>query len=161
VIEYLKVFTWRGADEIAELERATVEEPYKRLAQRALADDLTTLVHSAEDAAAANQAAQALFGRDELRDLDEQTLRGVAAEIGAADLPWGTEAPSVVDALAASGVVASRSAGRRAIVEGGAYVNNTKVTDPDALLTEDDLIHGQWVILRRGKRTVGGVVAQR
>ncbi len=161
VIEYLKVFTWRSAEEIAALERATVEEPHKRLAQRALADDLTTMVHSAEDAAAANQAGQALFGRDELRDLDEQTMRGVLAEIGAVDLPWPDEGRSVVDALAASGVVASRSAARRAIVEGGAYVNNAKVTDPDALLSANDLIHGQWVILRRGKRTVGGVVARR
>lgn len=161
VIEYLKVFTWRSADEIAELERATADEPHKRLAQRALADDLTSMVHSPEDAVTANRAAQALFGRDDLGELDEPTLRGVAAEIGAVDLAWGADGPSVADAMAASGVVASRSAARRAISEGGAYVNNTKVTDPDARLTTDVLIHGRWVILRRGKRTVGGVVAQR
>ncbi|HIT76286.1 MAG TPA: tyrosine--tRNA ligase [Candidatus Avipropionibacterium avicola] len=161
VVEYLKVFTWRSAEEIEELARATAETPHKRLAQRALADDLTTMVHSAEDAAAANRAGQALFGRDELRDLDEATVAGVAQDIGAAAIAWGAEPPSVADALAASGVVASRSAARRAITEGGAYVNNVKVSDVDARLGDEDLLHGRWVVLRRGKRTVGAVVAER
>jgi len=161
VVEYLKVFTWRSAEEIDELARATREEPHRRLAQQVLADDVTTLVHGPEETAAAKQAAAALFGRSELRDLAAPVLAAVFAEIGATELDatvGAGGAPSVVDALEASGVVASKSAGRRAIAEGGAYVNNTKVTDPDAVLTADDLLHGRYVVLRRGKRTVGGVV---
>lgn len=157
VIEYLKVFTDRSAEEIAELEVATREEPHRRRAQRALADDLTSLVHSPEDAAAANRAADALFGRDELRELPASVLAGVFSEIGAAEVPGGDGLPTVVDALAAAGVVASKSAARRTIAEGGAYLNNTKVTDPDARLTSEDLLDGQYAVLRRGKRTVGGV----
>ena len=158
VVEYLKVFTNRSVEEIDELERATREEPHRRLAQRALADDLTALVHSQQEAEAANRAAAALFGRDDLSELPERVLRGVFQEIGAADLSDSRELPSVVDALAASGVVASKSAARRAIAEGGAYLNNQKVTDPDARMTEQDLIHGRYTLLRRGKRTVGGVL---
>ena len=161
VVEYLRVFTDRSDDEIAELERATRDEPYRRLAQRALADDLTALVHSPEDAQAAARAAAALFGRDDITDLPEQVLRGVFQEIAATPLPDSRELPTVVDALAISGVVASKSAARRTLAEGGAYLNNTKVTDPDARLTEHDLVHGRYVLLRRGKRTVAGLVIGR
>ncbi|MFW6599521.1 tyrosine--tRNA ligase [Propionibacteriaceae bacterium Y2011] len=156
VIDYLKVFTNRTRDEVAELERLTEAEPYRRHAQRALADDVVTVVHSAAEAAGAATAAEALFGRKDLSELDADTLAGVFAEIGGTALPGG-ELPSVVDALEASGVVGSKSAARRTIAEGGAYVNNTKVTDPDATLTRADLLHGRYVVLRRGKRTVGGV----
>src|SRR5699024_2929382 len=131
VVEYLRVFTDRSDDEIAELERATRDEPYRRLAQRALADDLTALVHSPEDAQAAARAAAALFGRDDITDLPEQVLRGVFQEIAATPLPDSRELPTVMDALAISGVVASESAARRTLAEGGAYRNHTKGTDQD------------------------------
>lgn len=158
VIEYLKVFSPRDRDEIARLEIETLERPQLRAAQRALADDVTTLVHSAADARAANDAAQALFGRGELRELSQEALTAVGAEIGIAEVsPTGTpgEWPSVVDLLEATGVAASKSAARRAVAEGGAYVNNVKVSDVEARLTEADLLPGRLVILRRGKRTVG------
>jgi tyrosyl-tRNA synthetase len=98
-----------------------------------------------------------LFGRSELRDLDERTLAAVAKELGAATVHAGAGLPTVVDALAASGVVPSKSAARRAIEEGGAYVNNVKVSDPDAALTSEDLLQGRFVIVRRGKKTVGAL----
>ena len=158
VIDLLRVFSPRSQDEIAELETATRERPQARAAQHALADDVTTLVHSEADTFAANAAAQALFGRADLADLSLETLSAVSAEIGAVALRLpgdGDEWPSVVDLLEASGVVGSKSAGRRAITEGGAYLNNVKVADPRARLVRDDLLHGRFVVLRRGKRTVG------
>jgi tyrosyl-tRNA synthetase len=157
VIEYLKVFTRRGPEEIAELERQTREAPHLRAAQHALADDVTTLVHSEEDTRAANQAAEALFGRSDLETLPATVLRDVATELHAPDVKTEGELPTFVDVLEASGVVPSRSAARRAIGEGGAYLNNTKVTDPDRRLEPRDLLAGDFVVVRRGKRTVGAV----
>jgi tyrosyl-tRNA synthetase len=102
-------------------------------------------------------AAAALFGRSDLAELSESVLAGVVAEIGGVELAYDGEPPSVVDLLERSGVVNSRSAGRRAIREGGAYLNNRKVLDEDATVSPDDLLAGRFVILRRGKRTVGAV----
>jgi tyrosyl-tRNA synthetase len=159
VIEYLKVFSERSRAEIEHLERQTRERPELRAAQRALADDVTALVHSPADRDAAVAAAAALFGRSELTDLSESVLASVVAEVGGAQIPREAGMPAVADALFHSGVVPSKAAGRRAIAEGGAYVNNRKVTDPEAELREEDLLHGRYVILRRGKKTVGALVA--
>ncbi len=157
VIEYLKIFSTRSAEEIADLETQTREKPHLRAAQRALADDITDLVHSVEEREAATAAAAALFGRSDLQALPAATLEAAVAELGAGELPPLSESPSVIDALVAAGVVASRSAGRRAIEEGGAYINNVKVTDVDALLQPEDVLAGRWVVVRRGRRTVGAV----
>lgn len=161
VMQYLRVFSERPKDELDDLGAQQAEKPFLRVAQRALADDVTDLVHGREQRRGAEAAAAALFGRSELRELDQPTLAAVADELGAAPLPAGHELPSVVDALVAAGVVASRSAGRRAIEEGGAYVNNVKVTDADAVLTPDDLLAGRWVVVRRGRKTVGAVTIER
>jgi tyrosyl-tRNA synthetase len=157
VIEYLKVFSERSPDEIAELAEQTREQPHRRAAQRVLADDVTALVHSPAERDAAIAAAAALFGQSELADLSESVLAGVVAEVGGVPIPPGAHLPSVAEALTNSGVVSSKAAGRRAIVEGGAYVNNRRVTDPDATLAEQDLLHGRYIILRRGKKTVGAL----
>jgi tyrosyl-tRNA synthetase len=157
VIEYLRVFSPRSRDEIAELARQTAEQPHLRVAQKALADDVTDLVHAPAEREAAVAAASALFGRGSLDELAPETLAGLVAEVGGVRLPGtGTEV-SVVDLLERSGVVPSRGAARRAIAEGGAYLNNHRVTDPDSVLGPDDLLHGRYAILRRGKKTVGAV----
>jgi tyrosyl-tRNA synthetase len=157
VVEYLKVFSPRSREEIDELARQTVEQPYLRAAQKALADDVTDLVHSPAERRAAVDAASALFGRASLEDLDADTVAGVVAEVGGTRVP-GTGSPlSMVDLLERSGVVASRGAARRAIAEGGAYLNNRRMTDPEALVEPHDLLHGRYAILRRGKKTVGAV----
>ena len=156
VVDYLKVFSERPRDEIDDIAARSAEAPHLRIAQHALADDITDLVHSPAEREAANEAAQAIFGRGELAQLSADTLLAVAKELGAAALPAG-ELPSVVDALEASGVVASKSAARRAIAEGGAYLNNAKVIDANAQLTADDVLPGGVVVLRRGRRTVGAV----
>jgi tyrosyl-tRNA synthetase len=161
VVDYLKVFSDRSHDEITELERQTREAPQLRAAQRALADDVTVLVHGPAERDAAIQAADAVFGRSDLRELPESVLDDVAAEIGGAQLEADGDLPTVVEVLAAGGVVPTKSAARRAITEGGAYVNNQRVTDPEARLAEYDLLHGRYVIVRRGKRTVGAVSIRR
>jgi len=155
--EYLRVFTRRSREEIEDLERQTQEQPQLRAAQKALADDVTALVHSSAERDAAVAAASALFGRSDLRELSGEVLAGVVAELGATQLSAAEQLPSVVDVLERSGVVASRGAARRAIAEGGAYINNVKVFDVEAVLTRDDLLDGRFVIARRGKRTVGAV----
>lgn len=159
VIDYLKIFSDRTRDEIDDLATQTREAPAKRAAQRALANDVTDLVHGVEARRSAEDAAAALFGRGDLRALDERTLTAVMTEVGAAELPRDDgRLPLVVDALVASGAVPSKSAARRAIAEGGAYLNNQKVTDTEARLDEDDLLAGRYALVRRGKRTVGGVI---
>lgn len=156
VVGYLKVFTFRSREEIAELERAVAERPSAREAQRALAQDVTALVHGAAAADAVVAASQALFGRGSLADLDEDTLAAAVAELPTAP---GRPGDAVVDLLAATGVVASKAAARRAVTEGGASVNNVRVAADTAVLTAQDLLHGRWAVLRRGKRTLAVVDA--
>ncbi len=152
VVGYLKVFTFLGREEIDRLERAVAEEPFKREAQRALAWEVTALVHGAAAADAVVQASQAIFGRGELAGLGADVLAGVARELPSAE---GEAGISVVDALVATGVVESRSAARRAIAEGGAYVNNVKVDSEEAVVEASAALAGGHVVLRRGKKTVG------
>lgn len=158
VVEYLKVFSPRSREEIEELARLTGTEPHRRAAQKALADDVTDLVHGVVAREEAVAAAGALFGRTELGELSESALAAAVAEVGA--VPVSGDLPGVAEAMELAGVVASRSAARRTIAEGGAYVNNAKVTDADARLTPEDLLHGRWVLLRRGRRTVGALSTQ-
>ncbi len=152
VVQYLKYFTFRSREEIEALERAVAEEPHKREAQRALAYDVTALVHGDKAADAVLKASQAIFGRGELAGLDAKTLEGVAQEVPSAEIPAGT---TIVDALVAVGLVESRSAARRAVGEGGAYLNNENVPDPDFALNAKAAITGGWAVVRRGKKTVG------
>jgi tyrosyl-tRNA synthetase len=154
VIEYLKIFTFRSREEIEEIEVSTNEKPFLRLAQRALAEDVTRLVHGAEHLERVQAASKALFGQGDLAELDEQTLRAALAELPTAQVD---ELRPVYELLADTGIVASRGAARRAIQEGGAYLNNANVESPEATPTEADLLHGRWLLLRRGKKTLGAV----
>jgi tyrosyl-tRNA synthetase len=160
VAGYLKIFSLRSREEIEELEAAVEHRPAGREAQRALAEELTTLVHGAQECARAIAASAALFGRGELADLDETTLAAALSETGVVAIA-ADPLPAVLDVLIATQLVDSRSAARRAIVEGGVYINNNKVTDPDAALGTVDLLHGRWVVVRRGKRSVMGARADR
>ncbi|MCV2393372.1 tyrosine--tRNA ligase [Actinotalea sp. M2MS4P-6] len=152
VVGYLKTFTFRTREEVEELERAVVERPHAREAQRVLAGDVTTLVHGRAATDAVVAASQALFGRGDLAELDESTLAAAVAELPRAVVP--EEPVQVIDLLAEAGLVAGRGAGRRAVAEGGVSINNVRVTDPDALLDASQLLHGRWAVLRRGKRTL-------
>jgi tyrosyl-tRNA synthetase len=161
VSTYLRIFSERSKEELDDLLRQAAEAPHLRGAQRALADDITDLVHSPEDRRAATAAAAAIFGTGELWELPETVLRAVSAELGGVKLSVGADLPTVVDLMAAAGVVPSKSAARRAVAEGGAYLNNQKVTDPDRAVTAVDLLAGRFVFVRRGKKTLGAVEIER
>jgi tyrosyl-tRNA synthetase len=150
VVALLKVFTDRGPEEVAALERSVAEEPW-RAAQKALADDVTTLVHGADATSAARAAAEALFGRGDLRALDGPTLRDAAAELPTGAVHVGMP---LVDALVAVGLAESRNAARRTLGEGGASVNGEKVTDPERVVAPDDVLAGGVVVLRRGRKNL-------
>jgi tyrosyl-tRNA synthetase len=158
----LRVFTFRTREEIEELERQVREKPAAREAQRVLAEDVTTLVHGTEECAKAVTASRALFGQGELADLDEPTLAAALAEVPLMTVePTTSGLPTVVDLMTGTGIVASKSAARRAIAAGGAYLNNRKVLNEEAEPERADLLHGRFLVVRRGKRTVGGVEVAR
>ncbi|MFF2814172.1 tyrosine--tRNA ligase [Kitasatospora cineracea] len=152
--KFLRIFSFRSHEEIEQLERDTAERPAARLAQRALAEELTTLVHGADQYERAVAASKALFGQGDLADLEPATLAAALAEVPKATV---TELGQLVDLLVETGLAPSRSGARRTIKEGGAYLNNTKVTDEEAVATADDLLHGRWLVLRRGKRNLAAV----
>lgn len=154
--EYLKQFTFMPVDEIDALMAEHAEKPQLRAAQRRLAAEVTEIVHGRAEVEAAELASVALFGRGDLADLPEATLAAALTEAGAVDLAAG-DGPTVTDAFTATGLVASRSEARRAVADGGAYVNNQRVDDPDQPLSDTQLLHGAWAVLRRGKRAVSGV----
>ncbi|MFI2667443.1 tyrosine--tRNA ligase [Micromonospora carbonacea] len=154
VVRYLRYFSFRSRDEIEQLEKETAERPSARLAQRALAEELTTLVHGERETAQAVAASQALFGRGSLDELTPETLRAALTEAG---LVGVDELPDVAGLLRESGLVPSAKEARRVIAEGGAYVNNTRITEVDARPTTEDLLHGRYLVLRRGKKSFAGV----
>ncbi|GIE89313.1 tyrosine--tRNA ligase [Actinoplanes regularis] len=155
VVTYLKYFSFKSREEIEELEKATAERPQARLAQRALAEEITALVHGDEEARQAIAASQALFGRGSLDELSADTLRAALAEAGL--LSVRGELPAVGTLLKESGLVASANEARRTISEGGAYLNNERITDGEAVVPASALLHGRFLVLRRGKRTFAGV----
>jgi tyrosyl-tRNA synthetase len=152
----LRVFSFRPREEIEQLTRESAERPAARAGQRALAQEITALVHGEEETRRAIAASQALFGRSDLAEVDERTLAAAVAEVPSAQVPAGN-LPTVVDLMAEIKIVPSKSAARRAIAEGGAYLNNRKVTSEDAVPGPGDLLRGRYLILRVGKRTVGAV----
>lgn len=154
VVKLLKVFTDRSREEIAELERQVAHEPFRRAAQRTLAQDVTTLVHGAAATAAVVAASGALFGTGDLAALDAGILHDATTELPGASLPAGTE---LVDALVATGLSDSRKSARRTIAEGGVSVNNVKVTDAEATLSPTDYLHGVVAVLKRGRKNLAAV----
>ncbi len=155
VIRYLKWFTFLGRAEIDELAEATTDKPHLRLAQKRLAAEMTTMIHGAAQTDAVEQASAALFGRGELGGLDEPTVAAALGETTLARYPSGAN-PTIVELLVDSGLVDSNKAARRTIGEGGAYVNNAKIDDEAWSPAVHDLLHGRWLVLRRGKKTFAG-----
>jgi tyrosyl-tRNA synthetase len=159
VVTLLKVFSDRSAGDIARLEQAVADEPWRRAAQRALAEDVTTLVHGADTTAAVRAASEALFGTGDLRALDGPTLRDAAAELPSGSVEVGMP---LVDALVAVGLAQSRNAARRTLGEGGASVNGEKVHDPERVIAATDVLAGGVVVLRRGRKNLAaGIVEHR
>ena len=165
----LRVFSFKSREEIEALERETAERPAARVGQRALAEELTTLVHGAEEARRAIAASQALFGHGSLADLFGKTLAAAVSELrpAAFNVPsWTGTAiagapvdglPPLANLMVAAGTAPTVSAARRTIAQGGAYLNNERFTDPGGVATYGNLLDGRWLILRSGKRTVGAI----
>ena len=151
---YLRCFSFRSRSEIEELTAAATERPAARAGQRALAEELTTLVHGERETAQVVAASRALFGRGQLTELDEPTITAALREAGLLEVP---ELPTVATLLKETGLCASLSEARRAVAEGGAYLNNERLADADTVPTPDHLLHNRFLVLRRGKRTVAGV----
>ncbi len=155
VAGHLRKFTFLSQDEILDLDKEVAERPARREGQRALARELTTLVHGAEQCTKVEAASRALFGHGELAELDPATLSAALAELPRSVV--GAEPPAVSELLAATGLSPSRSAARRTVSEGGAYVNNRKVTDEGEVPQPHDFLNGRWLVLRRGKRNLAAV----
>jgi tyrosyl-tRNA synthetase len=155
VVDMLKVFTFLGHEQIDELGRQTEEKPFLRAGQKALAEHVTTLVHGADETAHVQAAAAALFGGGDLTALSASTLGAALREAGSRTVSG--EIPSYVDLMVETGLAKSRGDARRTIAEGGAYLNNVRVEDPDLVPSSGDLVAGSWLVLRRGKKTFAGV----
>ena len=157
VINFLKVFSFKSQEEIATLEINHNENPGLREAHRELARELTSLVHSKDVADRVESAAKALFGQGDLTELDLPTLSSALSELPRTTVSSGQEIPTWVDLIAATGVVDSKSAARRIVKEGGAYLNNEKISGEDFRPSKTDFLCGKYAILRKGKRDLAAV----
>ena len=157
VEKYLKVFSFKERSEIERLIEAVKVNPGAREAQRELAREITSLVHGADQCAKVEAASLALFGQGDLSALDEKTLAAALSQLPKVSINRGEAFPTWVDLLAATGVVDSKSAARRIVKENGAYLNNEKITGEDFAPTKEHLIHGKFLVLRKGKRDLASV----
>ncbi len=156
VIDRLKVFTFLSRTEIEELAQSVADEPFKRAAQRKLAYEVTSLVHGTAATDAAIAAAAALFGQGDLGELDALTLESALRELPHTTAPASTQ---VAQLLVDTALVDSTSAARRAIAEGGVYLNNVKIEAQDATL-EGHVLPSGMAVLRRGKKTLAGIFVE-
>ena len=157
VINFLKVFSFKSHEEITALEQAHNQNPGLREAHRALARELTALVHSQDTTERVEAAARALFGQGDLQELDETTLASALSELPRTTVAADQPIPTWVDLLAATGVVDSKSVARRIVKEGGAYLNNEKISGEDFAPQKSDFLCGKYAVLRKGKRDLAAV----
>jgi tyrosyl-tRNA synthetase len=155
--ELLRIFTFLPRAEIEQVETAHAEKPFLRLGQRTLAEQVTTLVHGADETRRIEAASAALFGSGELASAGLSTLRAALATARPVLQVPAEAVPTIVDLLVETGLVRTKGEARRAVGEGGAYVNNQRVSDPDHVPSRDDLVGGRLLVLRRGKKSFAGV----
>jgi tyrosyl-tRNA synthetase len=153
----LKVFSMKSRAEIERLIETVITNPGAREAHRELARELTTMIHGEQMAQKVELAAKALFGHSDISELDLATLDSALAQLPRTQIAKGQPLPTWVDLLAATGVVDSKSAARRIVKEGGAYLNNQKVESEDFAPSKADLLHGKYLLLRKGKRDLAAV----
>ena len=156
--ELLRIFTFLTREEIEDLEQQTQEKPFLRAGQKRLADEVTAMVHGADEVEHAKAAAAALFGGGDLASIQPATLASALREAGGTTVP-AAELPGILDLLVASGLAKSKGEARRTVAEGGAYLNNVRVEDPELQPSSTDLVGGSWLVLRRGKKKFAGVEA--
>jgi tyrosyl-tRNA synthetase len=153
----LKVFSMKSKAEIEELIEKVKTNPGARDAHRELAREMTAMIHGQVMAKSVEEAAKALFGQAEIGDLDLKTLDSALSQLPKTTIKKGDPYPTWVDLLAATGVVESKSAARRIVKEGGGYLNNKKVESEDFTPSKADLLHGKYLLLRKGKRDLAAV----
>ena len=158
--KFLKVFSMKDRKEIERLIQTVEDNPGAREAHRELAREITSLIHGQSASEMAEAAGKALFGQAEISDLDLATLDAALAQLPKVEIGKNEPIPSWVDLLAGSGVVDSKSAARRIVKEGGAYLNNQKVTSEDFTPENSDFLHGKYLLLRKGKRDLAAVILQ-
>ncbi len=154
VINYLKYFSFMDQDRIGELAQSLKEKPEQREAQRALAREMTDLLHGPTALQRAEQAAEALFG-GEIGGLTAAEIADIFAEVPSSELPKSRLDGSgleIMDLLTTSGVARSKGEARRSISEGGIYLNNRRVGDPAQKVTVGDIIGEQFLVLRKGRK---------
>jgi tyrosyl-tRNA synthetase len=155
VVKLLKILTFLSREEIAALEAEVEANPAGRAAQKALARELTALVHGADAVAAALKASEILFG-GALDGIAEETFRDVAGEAPTKDIEMarltGAGAP-IVELLVLAGLCPSKGQARKDLEGGGIYLNNIRVAEVARSVTADDLLFGKYLLLRKGKRT--------
>ncbi len=160
----LKTFSFKSESEIAELVQASIDQPQERAAQRALASELTEIVHGAQESTGAQNAGKALFGGGDLADLPESTLQAALTEASLGEVSISEvsdgKLPALDELLVRCGLAQSKKAARRTIAEGGAYVNNIRIEQEDFQVPVSDLLYGRWVVLRRGRKAFAGVVVK-
>ena len=153
----LKVFSMKSRAEIEQLIEAVKTDPGARQAHRELAREMTTLIHGAGMAKKVEEAAKALFGQGEISDLELSTLDAALGQLPKTTIKKGDVFPSWIELLVATGVVDSKSAARRIVNEGGAYLNNKRVENEDFTPSKSDLLQGKYLLLRKGKRDLAAV----
>ena len=157
VEQLLRSFSFKSHDELNSLFDSLKTNPGAREAHRALAREVTTLIHGESTTQKVENAAKALFGQAEIRELDLETLQSALSELPRATIKKGDPFPTWVDLISSSGVVESKSAARRVVKEGGAYLNNEKISGEDFAPSQSDLLHGRFMVLRKGKRDLAAV----
>jgi tyrosyl-tRNA synthetase len=154
----LKVFSMKEHSEIEALIEMVQRDPGARAAHRELAREMTTLIHGKKACDMAESAAKALFGQGDISELDLAILDAALSQLPRVEIAKNADIPAWVDLLAACGVVDSKSAARRIVKEGGAYLNNEKVVSEDFTPKMSDFLHGKYLLLRKGKRDLAAVV---
>ncbi|MFM7949577.1 MAG: tyrosine--tRNA ligase [Actinomycetales bacterium] len=154
----LKAFSFKSHAELENLFDLLKSNPGAREAHRELAKEVTTLVHGEVECAKAESAAKALFGQSEIRELDLPTLESALQELPKTEIASGAAIPTWIELITATGVIESKSAAKRIIKEGGAYLNNQKISSEDFTPSSEDFLHGRYLLLRKGKRDLAAVI---
>ena len=152
VIKFLKFYTFLSKEEIEELEATHTEDPGRRVAHRKLAEEVTELIHGKEEMLGAVAASKALFGEGEITAINSATFESLIATTPFVELSATEPLPGLVDILVISGLYPSKGQARKDLTGGGIYFNNQRITDPDFTPSNENLIHGKYFVLRKGKK---------
>lgn len=155
VVRFLKVFTFLDRPEIERLEKTVEDAPYKREAQKALAAEVTKLVHGEETLQRVLEATDALWGSGDLKKVDAATLSAATSELPAGEVAFGEA--TIVDALVAAGLEKGKRAARTTVSSGGAYLNNERVESEDQIISAEDALADGTVLIRKGRRNLAVV----